>query len=245
MSVSFVMLLQTPAGAWTLLRQTGPTAKLLLLLLAGFSVLSWAILWDRRRAFRGAEQETDLFLGLFRSTPDLSQVRQRADGFRETPVAAIFRAGFEELGHTPRAGGAAGGAAAAMGLRNLDRGLQRAAREERARLERGLGFLATTASVTPFVGLLGTVWGIMNAFHGIGLSGNANLAAVAPGIAEALINTAAGLAAAIPAVLGYNHFVGRMRRMGIRMENFASEFAARADRLLSLPGQGGDRAASG
>ena len=119
-------------------------------------------------------------------------------------------------------------------MRNLDRGLTRAQREESARLERGLGFLATTASVTPFIGLLGTVWGIMNAFQGIGMTGTANIAVVAPGIAEALINTAAGLAAAIPAVLGYNHFLGRLRRLGTRMENFSSEFESRADRVLNL-----------
>ena len=131
---------------------------------------------------------------------------------------------------------AAGEADRALGMRNVERGLERAMREETARLERGLGLLATTASVTPFIGLLGTVWGIMEAFQAIGLQGSANLATVAPGIAEALINTAAGLFAAIPAVLGYNHFLFRMRRIGSRMDNFSSELLARADRLLHPSG---------
>ena len=228
-------LLLIQSDLLSLLRQAGPVAKLILLLLAGFSVLSWAVMWDRWRVFRASESETDRFMELFRSTSSLAQVREQQDGFVQTPLAPIFRVGFHELSQSvPRQGEAPTPRAADLGLRNLDRALGRAAREEAARLERGLGFLATTASATPFIGLLGTVWGIMNAFQAIGLSGTANLAVVAPGIAEALINTAAGLAAAIPAVLGYNHFLGRLRRMVVRMENFSSELTARADRILSL-----------
>jgi biopolymer transport protein TolQ len=106
------------------------------------------------------------------------------------------------------------------------------ASEETIQLERSLPFLATTGSATPFIGLFGTVWGVMNAFHGIGLRGSATLATVAPGISEALIATAAGLAAAIPAVIAYNHFVSQIRVMATEMENFASEFAAYAERDL-------------
>jgi biopolymer transport protein TolQ len=106
------------------------------------------------------------------------------------------------------------------------------ASEETIRLERLLPFLATTGSATPFIGLFGTVWGVMNAFHGIGLRGSATLATVAPGISEALIATAAGLAAAIPAVIAYNHFVSQIRVMATEMENFASEFATYAERDL-------------
>jgi biopolymer transport protein TolQ len=218
-----------------LLWQAGPAAKIILLLLAGFSVLSWAVMWDRWKTFRAAESETDRFGELFRSTANLAQFRDQQGEFGATPLRALFRAGFQELSQSvPRKGETATPPQREVGMRNLDRALGRAQREENGRLERGLGFLATTASATPFIGLLGTVWGIMNAFQGIGLTGTANLAVVAPGIAEALINTAAGLGAAIPAVLGYNHFLGRLRRMSVRMENFSSEFAARADRILSL-----------
>jgi len=218
-----------------LLQQAGPVAKFILLVLAGFSVLSWAVMWERWRRFRAAERQAQEFLDMFRATSSLAQVRDRAEQFERTPLVAIFRAGFHELAQvSPKRGDAPHSGAMEVGMRNLDRGLTRAQSEESARLERGLGFLATTASVTPFIGLLGTVWGIMNAFQAIGMTGTANITVVAPGIAEALINTAAGLAAAIPAVLGYNHFLGRLRRLGTRMENFSSEFESRADRVLNL-----------
>ena len=232
-----LILTQSPATLLQMIGGLGLVGKSILLLLAAFSVLSWAVLWDRFRAFTHADRETDKFLGAFRSAPNLSQAKEQAESYRRTPLAALLRAGYYELSLTaPRRGEVQGEAEKALGMRNLDRGLERAMREETARLERGLGLLATTASVTPFIGLLGTVWGIMEAFQAIGLQGSANLATVAPGIAEALINTAAGLFAAIPAVLGYNHFLARMRRIGSRMDNFASELLARADRLLHPSG---------
>lgn len=234
-----LLLTQSPATLFQMIGGLGLVGKSILLLLAGFSIVSWAVLWDRFRAFQLAERETDAFLGVFRAAPNLGQAKEQAQAYHRTPLAALLRAGHHELSLcAPRRGEAQGDADKALGMRNLDRGLDRAMREETARLERGLGLLATTASVTPFIGLLGTVWGIMEAFQAIGLQGSANLATVAPGIAEALINTAAGLFAAIPAVLGYNHFLSRMRRIGSRMDNFSSELLARADRLLHPPSQG-------
>jgi biopolymer transport protein TolQ len=231
-----LMLTQSPATLLQMIAGLGLVGKSILLLLAAFSIVSWAVLWDRFRAFSLADRETDAFLGAFRSAPNLGQAREKAEAYRRTPLAALLRAGYHELSLTsPRRGETQGESEKALGMRNLDRGLERAMREETARLERGLGLLATTASVTPFIGLLGTVWGIMEAFQAIGLQGSANLATVAPGIAEALVNTAAGLFAAIPAVLGYNHFLARMRRIGSRMDNFASELLARADRILHPP----------
>jgi biopolymer transport protein TolQ len=213
-----------------LLWQTGPLARMVLLLLVVFSVASWAVMWERRRTFRASETGNDDMLALFHDEPNLKQVRNRVGDEDQSPLAALFRAGYHEL--VRASPGRSGSTDPSVGLRNIDRGLERATQAETVRLERGLGFLATTASATPFIGLFGTVWGIMNAFHGIGLTGSASLAAVAPGIAEALINTAAGLAAAIPAVIGYNHFLARIGRMNVRMENFASEFAGEADRIL-------------
>ncbi len=190
-------------------------------------------MWERWKSFRAAEAETSELLDLFHAEPNLTTVREHIKEDACTPLAALFRAGYHELARAAPADGVESTPAReSVGLRNIDRGLVRASQAETVRLERGLGFLATTASATPFIGLFGTVWGIMNAFHGIGVTGSASLAAVAPGIAEALINTAAGLAAAIPAVIGYNHFLGRIRRLGVEMENFASEFAGEADRIL-------------
>jgi biopolymer transport protein TolQ len=232
-----LLLVQAPPSMLGILGELGAVGKLILLILAIFSLLSWAVLWDRLRAFRRAESETASFLEMFRGSPSLNQAREKGEAFRSTPMAALLRAGVHELAlAAPRRGEAPVATDTELGLRNLGRGLDRAAREETSRLERGLGLLATTASVTPFIGLLGTVWGIMEAFRSIGLTGTANLATVAPGIAEALVNTAAGLFAAIPAVLGYNHFLSRMRRMSSRMDNFASEFMSRADRLLHQRG---------
>lgn len=216
-----------------LLRQTGLVAKLVLLLLALFSIRSWAIMWNRHKAFRTAESATGAFLEDFRETPSVREFKEKAGDAARPPLGTLFRAGYQELVRSlPPQGEPSSPERDQMAMRNMTRGLERAAQEETVGLERGLGFLATTASATPFVGLFGTVWGIMNAFHGIGLTGTASLEAVAPGIAEALINTAAGLAAAIPAVIGYNHFLGRIRRMGVQMENFASEFSAQAERIL-------------
>jgi biopolymer transport protein TolQ len=227
------MLAQSPVSLLQMIAGLGLVGKSILLLLGVFSIVSWAVLWDRFRAFKRADLETDAFLQAFRAAPNLNQAKEKAEAYRRTPLAALLRAGYHELSlNAPRRGEAQGDAEKALGMRNLDRGLERAMRDETARLERGLGLLATTASVTPFIGLLGTVWGIMEAFQAIGVHGSANLATVAPGIAEALINTAAGLFAAIPAVLGYNHFLARMRRIGSRMDNFASELLARADRLM-------------
>jgi len=232
-----MMLAGSSASLLQMIAGLGLVGKLILLLLAAFSVVSWAVLWDRFRAFKLADRETETFIGQFRAAPTLKQAREQAAGFHRTPLAALLRTGYHELSQVaPRRGEAAGEPDKALGMRNLERGLERAMREETARLERGLGLLATTASVTPFIGLLGTVWGIMEAFQAIGLQGSANLATVAPGIAEALINTAAGLFAAIPAVLGYNHFLSRMRRVGAKMDNFTSELLARADRLLHSQG---------
>lgn len=213
-----------------LLRQTGFLARLILLLLLGFSVASWAVMWERRRTFRSSETESEDLLALFHDEPNLTQVRSQVKDDNQAPLAALFRAGYHELQRASPSHGVS--TDPAVGMRNIDRGLTRAMQAETVRLERGLGFLATTASATPFIGLFGTVWGIMNAFHGIGLTGTTSLGAVAPGIAEALINTAAGLAAAIPAVIGYNYFLARIGRMTVSMENFASEFAGEADRIL-------------
>jgi biopolymer transport protein TolQ len=151
-------------------------------------------------------------------------------------VAQVFRAGYQELVRLTRTkrqtpGGEGGlDSTELVGVANVERAMKRAANQEITRLERALTFLATTASATPFIGLFGTVWGIMNAFRGLSVTHSSSIQAVAPGIAEALIATATGLVAAIPAVMAYNYFARQIRVLSAEMENFSSEFLNIAER---------------
>jgi biopolymer transport protein TolQ len=199
-------------------------AKFVLLVLIGFSVASWAIIVERLRRFRRAEQQSYGFLDRFNEGGGLAAIHDDTSALEWSPLAGIYRAGFREISLNPTA---EGGSLRGEALDAVDRVLRKNAGLQVAELERSLGFLATTASATPFIGLFGTVWGIMNAFHGIGVTGTASLAAYAPGIAEALVATAAGLGAAIPATIGYNHFLGRLRRMESLIDEFLADFVHR------------------
>jgi len=223
----------------SLISHTGPMGQLVLFVLAGFSVISWAIMVERYRVLSRSERESAAFLGRFRAVSSLGDLRDTAERLPHSPAAAIYRAGFRQINAigNPRAVAASnpghgGGGPVRDPIASIERVLMRAAAEEQARLERMLPFLATTAAACPFVGLFGTVWGIMTAFQSIGGMGTANLAVVAPGISEALVTTAAGLAAAIPAVIGYNYFVNRIRAIGTRMDNFVADFLTRAEQTL-------------
>ncbi len=202
----------------------GPMAKFVLVVLAVFSIISWAIIVERGLRFHRAEGESRVFLERFHATITLDGVESTADELRHSPVADVWRAGMRELRSNPPAPGADSDGPR---IDAVDRMLRKSASVQLGDLERSLGFLATTASASPFIGLFGTVWGIMNAFRGIGMSGSASLAAYAPGIAEALIATAAGLAAAIPAVIAYNHFLGRLRTIDARIDEFIADFTHR------------------
>jgi biopolymer transport protein TolQ len=208
----------------SLVGDAGPMAKFVLVVLALFSILSWAIIAERFLRFRRAEAESRAFLRRFHEAGGLAAVQDATAELRASPLADVYRAGFREISLNPPA---AGGTWQGQDLEALDRMLRKSASVQLSELERSLGFLATTASATPFIGLFGTVWGIMNAFRGIGVAGTASLAAYAPGIAEALVATAAGLAAAIPAVISYNHFIGRMRTMDARIDEFIADFMHR------------------
>jgi len=207
----------------TLVMDAGPMAKLVLFVLLVFSILSWGIMAERFRTFRRAERESDAFSARFREGGPLATIQPDAARLSNSPVADVFRAGLREITLNP------GDQFDGSSVEALDRMLRKSASVQITRLERSLGFLATTASATPFIGLFGTVWGIMNAFRGIGMAGTASLAAYAPGIAEALVATAAGLAAAIPAVIGYNHFLGRLRSMEGRIDEFVADFVHRVE----------------
>jgi biopolymer transport protein TolQ len=216
----------------SLVARSGPVAKVVLAILALFSVLSWAITLYKFREYRRARSQTGSFLEVFRKSAKFSEVQAVCRTLVDSPLVGLFQAGYGELTSQMRApaGGDASrpaSAAARPTLRSLDavdRALLRAATVELNRLERRVTFLATTASITPFIGLFGTVWGIMTAFQAIGATGASNLAVVAPGIAEALIATAAGLFAAIPAVYFYNYFTQRVKLFASEMDDFALEF---------------------
>ena len=199
-------------------------------MLAALSIGSWAIMVRKAVQFRRAERHGDHFLDVFRRSKRFSEVNAVTGRLFGTPMVGLFQAGYAEIDAQVKAAqeaAEAGVAKAAFRVKSLEsvqRSLRRAIGVEVAVLSRGQPFLATTAAASPFIGLFGTVWGIMVAFQDIGLSGNPSLATVAPGIAEALINTAAGLAAAIPALVGFNYFGARLREMRVTMEDFVLEF---------------------
>jgi biopolymer transport protein TolQ len=202
----------------------GPMAKLVLLVLAVFSIVSWGVTVERFLRFRRAEEQSRVFLDRFNKGGGLAAIQDETADLEWSPHADIFRAVFREISLNPPPPGEEWHG---RQLEALDRIVHRNASSQLSELEHSLGFLATTASVTPFIGLFGTVWGIMKAFHGIGVSGTASLAAYAPGIAEALVATAAGLAAAIPAVIFYNHFLGRLRSTEARIDEFIADLIHR------------------
>lgn len=208
-----------------LVQQSGPVAKVVLLILLVFSLLSWAIILSKWAMVRRARAQSGRFVRMFRKSQRLQDVAAVSDQFRPSPLVAVFEYGYEEY---RRQVGNPGGPP--RNIVAIQRAMQIASSEELTRMERRLPLLATTGAVTPFIGLFGTVWGIIDAFHGLGTAGAATLRAVAPGISEALIATAAGLFAAIPAVIAYNAFAHALREFGARMDDFAMEFLNSVER---------------
>lgn len=204
----------------------GPVVKLVLLVLVYFSVVSWAIIFYKSLTVQKAVRESQRFLDFFWAKTRLETIAQGAKNYPHSPLAALFREGYQELlkGQRRTEGSDEGFAADLPVTDTVARALRRATTSEVHRLEKYLTFLATTGSTAPFIGLFGTVWGIMDSFHGIGQTGSASLAVVAPGISEALVATAIGLVAAIPAVVGYNHFVNKVNLLTGEMDNFSQEF---------------------
>jgi biopolymer transport protein TolQ len=205
-----------------------------LYILIAFSVISWGILFHKLRHIRQARRQSERFIEIFWDTKNLTSIHTASQELKKSPVAQVFRAGYQELvrlTRTKRQGGPGEGLTTELGgVDNVERAMKRATNQELTRLERALAFLATTASSTPFIGLFGTVWGIMNAFRGLSATHSSSIQAVAPGISEALIATAVGLFAAIPALIGYNYFARQIRVLHADMENFASEFLNIAER---------------
>ena len=207
--------------------QTGWVAKVVLVILIIFSLASWSVILGKWRELGAARRASERFLKVFREAARLNEAAAVAPKFRSSPLAGMFQAGYTELEAQMRVARRNVDTGNSLKVRSLDgiaRALERALGAEVERLQRALPMLATTASATPFIGLFGTVWGIMNTFHAIGATGSTSIVTVAPGIAEALVNTAAGLLAAIPAVVAYNHLLAKVRIMRRRMEDFELEF---------------------
>lgn len=234
----------------------GPVVKVVLMILLMFSVLSWAIIFTKYRLLRRAMAQDATFLDFFWETRDIKKIYAASEELSHSPVAGLFKAGYLEFSRFMKmqGGGTEGGSDASphdmrgdSGLpsfseesrrpghalmENLQRALQKAAIDQTSRLEASLSFLATTGNTTPFIGLFGTVWGIMESFRGIGLKGSANLAVVAPGISEALVATAAGLAAAIPAVVAFNYYSQKVYKIRTEMDIFSSDFLSMVERQV-------------
>ena len=216
------LLLQV--SLWELVSRANPIPMATMFILLMFSVLSWAIVFSKWNVFRKARIANHQFLRAFRRANGLEAVALAVEQFRISPLVTVFDFGYEEIERQVKARGTL------MNKPALERSLQLAIGEEVAKLEHNMNWLATTASVCPFIGLFGTVWGIIDAFTALGLAGSASLRAVAPGISEALVATALGLGAAIPAAIFYNYFVNVLREMGARMEDFSLEFMNFAER---------------
>ena len=212
----------------------GLMVKFVLLILLVFSIISWTIIFIKFRTYRRIRQENEAFDSDYQKSTKLSDLLPTSRKYPFSTTAEVFRAGYAEMTKANRLSrdSARPEEISLSSLNNVERALNRASSTEMTKLESALGFLATTGSASPFIGLFGTVWGIMETFKSIGARGSATLAVVAPGISEALIATAAGLAAAIPAVIFYNYFLNKSRTMVQEMDNFADEFLNIVERYL-------------
>ena len=221
-------------GVLDLVKGSGLLVQAVLYLLVLFSVVSWGIIFYKYRQVRAAKRQSSKFLKIYWDSHSLPSVYDACRELPMSPVAQVFRSGFEELrrvSHIKKENPHGGVLTTDLGgVENVTRAMKRATTVEITKLDKALTFLATTASTTPFIGLFGTVWGIMNAFRGLSVTHSSSIQAVAPGIAEALIATAAGLFAAIPALMAYNHFANKIKVLAADMDNFSHEFLNIAER---------------
>ena len=222
-------------SAWSLIAESSLLVKFILLLLLFASVLTWAIIFTKIKMLKSSQLENKGFLDLFWNSKTLDEVQADIDRFPHSPVAKVFKSGYKELRKLPVGDRTVDGTPE---VSNIERALNRAHAQEIDELEKYLDWLASTASAAPFVGLFGTVWGIMNSFQNIGAMGSASLAVVAPGISEALISTAVGLAAAIPAAIFYNFLLSKVKRVSLDLESFSQEFLNMIQRSLLTRAKG-------
>jgi len=231
-------------GIFQMVSNSGLMVQFVLLVLCFFSLVSWSIIILKILHFRKASAQSQSFIEAFWKCRDLSDAKMRSKEFLPSPIVYIFNAGYAELkkvceAKTARNASADSGCTTLdqqfSGMDNITRSLQKANSIEIKKMRKMVPFLATVGNVTPFVGLFGTVWGIMNSFHGIGLRGSASLAVVAPGISEALVATAFGLAVAIPAVIAFNYFSNQILEASSDMESFSSDFLNIIERDILIP----------
>jgi biopolymer transport protein TolQ len=198
----------------------------ILALLVFFSIVSWAIIINKLFQMRAVKKNTKAFLDFFWESKELAIVSGRIGDYEDCPLAVLFKDGYRETAHFLDQPAEEGGSArpGVTAIDSVARSLRKSSSQEIEKLEKNIGFLATTGSTTPFIGLFGTVWGIMIAFREIGLAGSTSLDIVAPGISEALVTTAIGLAVAIPAVIGYNYIQGKIKNLVSEIDNFSYDF---------------------
>lgn len=208
------------SGLTGLVGQLGAVSKVVLLLLFVFSVVSWAVIFAKWRAFRAADRGDRHFMGLLAKAKDLNELYRQLRHLEASPTAVVFQGVMDRL---PELRGEGPDGHVPLDRHVIERTVAHLSQSQVSSLESSLPFLATTGNITPFIGLLGTVMGIIDAFREIGSQGTASIAAVAPGVAEALIATAAGLFTAIPAVIAYNYFLTRIRRTAFRLDTVAIE----------------------
>ena len=214
---------QASLSAWALILDASPLVKIILLALLAASVVTWAIIIQKTKLLKATRIADQKFLDAFWSAQTLEEIADQVVNFDQSVVAKVFTSGYLELRKMQIAE-----------ISNLERSLHRAHSIQLDEMEKHVDWLATTASAAPFVGLFGTVWGIMSSFQNIGVTGSASLSVVAPGISEALIATAVGLAAAIPAAIAYNSILGKIKRISLEMEIFSQEFLNMVQRNLSV-----------
>jgi biopolymer transport protein TolQ len=220
----FPALLQV--SIWELIKTSEPIPLVVMAILLILSILSWAIIFAKYSMFSGARDANRKFLRAFRKAHDMHAVAAASEQFKAAPLVAVFDFGFAEVDRQAQRSGTVTNKAA------LERSLQLGISEEITKLERNMNWLATTATVSPFIGLLGTVWGIIDAFQALSLGGATSIRAVGPGIAHALFATALGLFAAIPSAVAYNAFGHSLKEMGARMEDFSLEFLNLTERTF-------------
>jgi biopolymer transport protein TolQ len=225
----FTSIFLTDIG--NILTQTGWVARGVLLILLLFSIISWAMIFQKLGLFGRIRRESDQFLRIFRATRGVANPQALASA--GSPFASVYAAGYRELQSQVGSGIGNPQTPKLKSLQAVTVSMQLASADEVRRVEKGMSWLATTGSVTPFIGLFGTVWGIIDAFSGLGSAGAASLRAVAPGIAEALVTTAAGLFAAIPAVIFYNQFLQNIRDLAQRLDTFALEVTAQIEKTFN------------
>lgn len=217
---------------WQYLSSTGLVARIVLLILLSFSVFSWAIIFHKHRIFKRAFRDSLEFLNVFHQSKKLSEIRSTCSVLKGSPLPEVFQAGYREI-ESQATVSENPGKPVIHSMDSVRRSLQIGSAAELTQLEKWMSWLATTAAASPFIGLFGTVWGIMDAFHGLGIAGGATLRSVAPGISEALITTAAGLFAAIPALIAYNQYVQRLKEFGSMLDGFALEFLNMTERYFT------------